>query len=83
VADSLKTRWISAWLLISKLQAYPRQHQFTHLLLEFVRLVKTAFIMRYLHSQSLRRRIYAQLNKGEHLYALRTWASSRPLVLLI
>jgi len=60
-------------LLISKLQAYPRQHHFTHLQQEYGRLVKTAFILRYLHSQALCRRIHAQLNKGEQLHALRSW----------
>jgi TnpA family transposase len=64
---------VSASLLISKLQAYPRQHHLTHLLQEYGRLVKTAFILRYLHSQALRRRIHAQLNKGEQLHALRSW----------
>ena len=60
-------------LLISKLQAYPRQHHFTHLQQEYGRLVKTALILRYLHSQALRRRIHAQLNKGEQLHALCSW----------
>ena len=60
-------------LLISKLQAYPRQHHFTHLQQEYGRLVKTAFTLRYLHSQALCRRIHAQLNKGEQLHALRSW----------
>lgn len=73
VAGSLKTGWVSASLLISKLQAYPRQHHLTHLLQEYGRLVKTAFILRYLHSPPLRRRIHAQLNKGEQLHALRSW----------
>jgi TnpA family transposase len=36
-------------------------------------LIKTRFILRYLQSQPLRQRIYAQLNKGEELHALRTW----------
>jgi hypothetical protein len=36
-------------------------------------LIKTIFILRYLQSQPLRRRINAQLNKGEELHALRSW----------
>ena len=35
--------------------------------------MKTNFILRYLQSQPLRRKINAQLNKGELLHALRTW----------
>lgn len=60
-------------LLISKLQGYPRQHHLTTLLQEYGKLVKTTFILRYLQSQPLRRRIHAQLNKGEQLHALRAW----------
>ncbi|TDE11129.1 Tn3 family transposase [Dyadobacter psychrotolerans] len=43
------------------------------LLQESGKLVKTTFILRYLQSQPLRRRIHAQLNKGEQLHALRAW----------
>jgi TnpA family transposase len=35
------------------------------------RLVKTVFILRYLESEQLRRRINTQLNKGEALHGLR------------
>ena len=42
-----------------------------HALQEYGRLVKTLFILRYLESQDYRRRINAQLNKGESLHALR------------
>ena len=73
MAGSLKTGRVSASLLISKLQAYSRQHHLTHLLQQYGQLVKTASILRYLHSQALRRRIHAQLNKGDQLYALRSW----------
>lgn len=34
---------------------------------------KQPFILRYLHSQALRRRIHGQLNKGEQLHALLSW----------
>ena len=40
---------------------------------EYGRLVKTIFILRYLLHQPLRRKINTQLNKGEHLHALRSW----------
>jgi TnpA family transposase len=73
VAASLKLGYVTSSLLISKLQAYPRQHQLTTLLQEYGRLLKTNFILRYLQSQPLRRRIHAQLNKGEQLHALRSW----------
>lgn len=73
VAATLKSGWVTSSLLISKLQGYPRQHHLTALLQEYGKLVKTTFILRYLQSQPLRRRIHAQLNKGEQLHALRAW----------
>jgi TnpA family transposase len=62
---------VTASLFISKLQAYPRQHVLARALQEYGRLVKTRFILRYLQSEDYRRRINAQLNKGESLHALR------------
>ena len=50
VAGSLKRGYVTASLLISRLQAYPRQGQLTKLLQEYGRLVKTIFVLRYLVS---------------------------------
>jgi TnpA family transposase len=71
LAGSLKRGWVTASLFISKLQAYPRQNVLTRALQEYGRLIKTLFILRYLESEDYRRRINAQLNKGESLHALR------------
>ncbi len=71
VAGSLKLGWVTASLLISKLQAYPRQNALTLALQEYGRLIKTLFILRYLEHEEYRRRINRQLNKGEALHALR------------
>ena len=71
VAGSLKRGWVTASLLIGKLQSYPRKNQLTRALQEYGRLVKTIFILRYLESEPLRRRINTQLNKGEALHGLR------------
>jgi TnpA family transposase len=71
LAGSLKLGWVTASLFISKLQAYPRQNVLTRALQEYGRLIKTLFILRYLESEDYRRRINAQLNKGESLHALR------------
>jgi TnpA family transposase len=71
VAGSLKLGWVTASLLISKLQAAPRQNTLARALQEYGRLVKTLFILRYLDSADYRRRIGVQLNKGEALHALR------------
>jgi TnpA family transposase len=71
LAGSLTRGWVTASLFISKLQAYPRQNVLTRALQEYGRLVKTLFILRYLENEDYRRRINAQLNKGESLHALR------------
>jgi TnpA family transposase len=71
VAGSLKLGWVTASLLLSKLQAYPRQNALTRALQEYGRLIKTLFILRYLESEDYRRRVNLQLNKGEALHALR------------
>lgn len=71
VAGSLKLGWVTASLLLSKLQAYPRQNALARALQEYGRLVKTLFILRYASLDTYRRRIETQLNKGEALHALR------------
>ena len=71
VAGSLKRGYVTASLLVSRLQAYPRQGQFTKLLQEYGRFIKTIFILRYLEDEALRRRVHTQLNKGEKLHDLR------------
>jgi TnpA family transposase len=71
VAGSLKRGWVTASLLIGKLQSYPRKNRLTRALQEHGRLVKTVFILRYLESADYRRRILGQLNKGEALHGLR------------
>ena len=73
VAASLKLGYATASLLISKLQARPRQNRLTRLLQEYGRLVKTLHVLRCLESEAYRRRIGAQLNKGERLHQLRAW----------
>lgn len=73
LAGSLKRGYVTASLLISKLQSYPRQHNWTYVLQQYGQLIKTIFILRYLKSIPLRKKIHAQLNKGEALHALRTW----------
>lgn len=71
MAGSFKLGNVTASLFISKLQAYPRQHNLTYVLQQYGRLIKTNFSLRYLLSQPLRRKIHVQLNKGERLHALR------------
>lgn len=73
VAASLQTGTVTASLLISKLQAYPRQNNLMHVLQAYGQLVKTGFICKYLLELPLRHRINAQLNKGEQLHNLHNY----------
>jgi TnpA family transposase len=71
IAASLKFGWVSASLLVSKLQAMPPHDPVYRALQQYGRLVKSIFILRYLNLPDLRRSIHRQLNKGESLHALR------------
>ncbi len=71
IAASLKFGWVSASLLVSKLQALPQHDPIFRALQQYSRLVKSIFILRYLNFPQQRRQIHAQLNKGESLHALR------------
>ena len=71
VADSLKLGWVTASLLISKLQTGARENVLSRALRDPGRLVKTQVILRGIENPDYRRRIHRQLNKGEALHALR------------
>jgi TnpA family transposase len=68
---SLKMGRVTASTLVSKLQAYPRQHHLTRVLQEYGKLVRTRFILRYLADTTYQRLILKQLNKGESVHRLR------------
>jgi hypothetical protein len=51
VAGSLKRGWVTASLLIGKLQSYPRKNRLTRALQEYGRLVKT--VCRTQHGQGV------------------------------
>ncbi len=73
VAASLIMGTVTPVTLIAKLQAYPKQNNLMYVLQSYGQLVKTIFICKYLLSQPLRKRINAQLNKGEQLHGLRVY----------
>jgi TnpA family transposase len=73
VAGSFKLGWVTASLFIGRLQSYRRKNALTRALQEYGQLAKTIFILRYLEDEEFRRRIGAQLNKGEALHALRNF----------
>lgn len=70
-AGSLQLGWVTAALLVQKLQAYPQQNALARALQEYGRLARTRHRMRwYAHTED-RRRIMRQLKKGEALHDLR------------
>ncbi len=71
VAGSLKRGWVTASLLIGKLQSFSELNQLLEALQEYGRLIKTIFILRYLNNQDYRRLIHRQLNRGESIHSLR------------
>ena len=73
IAGSLKQGFVTASLLISKLQSYPRQNALMRALQEYGRIQKTIFILKYLQSPDYQKRIVRQLNKGEAIHALRNF----------
>lgn len=73
IAGSLKQGFVTASLLISKLQSFKKQNALTKALQEYGRLNKTIFILKYLQSPEYQRKITVQLNKGEAMHALRNF----------
>jgi len=70
VASSIRHGTVSAFLIMRKLAAYPRQNQVARALTELGKLERTAFLLEYFRDESFRRRILIGLNKGEALHAL-------------
>ena len=72
-AGSMKLGWVTASLLVQKLQAYPQQNALARALQEYGRLVRTLHILRWYANPEDRRRFLRQLNKGEALHDLRAF----------
>jgi TnpA family transposase len=73
IAGSLKQGYVTASLLISKLQSFPQKNALVKALQEYGKLQKTIFILKYLQSPEYQKKITLQLNKGEMMHALRTF----------
>ena len=70
LAISIKQGTVTASLMLRKLGSYPRQNGLAVALREFGRIERTLFILDWLQSVELRRRVHAGLNKGEARNAL-------------
>jgi len=65
LATSIKQGTVTASLMLRKLGSYPRQNGLAVALRELGRIERTLFILDWLQSVELRRRVHAGLNKGE------------------
>lgn len=72
LAGALKLGWVTASLIVQKLQAFPRKHPLMRSLQEYGKLIKTIHILRWYADEANRRRLNRQLNKGEALHSLRS-----------
>ena len=70
LATSIKQGTVTASLMLRKLGSYPRQNGLAIALRELGRIERTLFILDWLQSVELRRRVHAGLNKGEARNAL-------------
>ena len=70
LAASIKKGSVTASLMLRKLGSYPRQNGLAAALRELGRIERTLFILDWLQSVELRRRVQAGLNKGEACNAL-------------
>ncbi|WP_223070438.1 Tn3 family transposase [Paenibacillus caui] len=70
LAHSIREGTVSASLIMGKIGSYARQNSLATALREMGRIEKTIFILEYLSSEALRRKIHRGLNKGEAMNAL-------------
>lgn len=70
LATSIMQGTVTASLMLRKLGSYPRQNGLAVALRELGRIERTLFILDWLQSVELRRRVHAGLNKGEARNAL-------------
>ncbi|CAM4453494.1 Tn3 transposase DDE domain-containing protein [Paenibacillus xylanexedens] len=70
LAHSIREGTVSASLIMGKIGSYARQNSLATALREMGRIEKTIFVLDYLSSEALRRKIHRGLNKGEAMNAL-------------
>lgn len=70
LAYSIREGTVSASLIMGKLGSYARQNRLATALREMGRIEKTIFILDYISSEALRRKINRGLNKGEAMNAV-------------
>ena len=73
VAASLRARLSPAHLVVRRLVGAAPGDRLARALTALGRLVKTIYVLRYLHEEDLRRGVQLQLNRGENRHALARW----------
>jgi TnpA family transposase len=70
VAASLRKRVVSAHVVLQRLANTSTADRVAKALTTLGRIVKTIYILRYIHEEDLRRRVQLQLNRCESRHAL-------------
>jgi TnpA family transposase len=73
VAASLRNRVASAHVVLQRLANASPADRVAKALTTLGRIVKTIYILRYIHEEELRQRVQLQLNRGESRHALARW----------
>ncbi len=73
VAASLRNRVASAHVVLQRLANASPADRVAKALTTLGRIIKTIYILRYIHEESLRRRVQLQLNRGESRHGLARW----------
>src|SRR5215470_15490672 len=73
MAASLRNRIASAHVVLQRLANASPADRVAKALTTLGRVVKTIYILRYIHEEELRQRVQLQLNRGEARHALARW----------
>ena len=73
VAASLRNRVVPAHIVLQRLSSASPSDRVAKALTALGRIVKTIFILRYIHNDKIRRRVQLQLNRGEARHELARW----------
>jgi len=73
VAASLRNRVVPAHVVLQRLSSASPSDRVAKALTTLGRIVKTIFILRYIHEEKIRRRVQLQLNRGEARHELARW----------
>jgi len=73
VAASLKNRVAPAHVVLQRLTNASPSDRVSKALTALGRVIKTIFILRYIHEEPMRRRVQLQLNRGESRHQLASW----------